>query len=106
MNAYTVVVTTAAREDYARIEDFALERELQSGAPDYGVIDRMSSTFDRAIRMLEFAPYSFRRCETRPERRELVAAFGGSGFVMLFEIREDRVFVVAVRHQLERDFNH
>jgi len=29
---FTVVVTTAALHDYARIEDFALDRELQSGS--------------------------------------------------------------------------
>jgi len=39
-----------------------------------------------------------------PEHRELLIPFGTSGYVMVYEIHADRVFVLAVRHQKESGY--
>jgi len=38
--------------------------------------------------------------------RELIAPFGGTGYIVLFEIVGDDVIVGAVRHQREEDYRH
>lgn len=38
--------------------------------------------------------------------RELVVPFGGTGYIVLFEIIGNNVIVGAVRHQREEDYRH
>lgn len=38
--------------------------------------------------------------------RELIIPFGGSGYILVFEIIGDDIVVGAVRHQREEDYRH
>ncbi len=39
-----------------------------------------------------------------PEHRELIVPFGASGYVLIYEVREDFVFILAVKHQKEASY--
>lgn len=39
-----------------------------------------------------------------PEHREIVIPFGSSGYIVLYEIREDTILVLSVRHQKETGY--
>jgi plasmid stabilization system protein ParE len=57
--------------------------------------------------LLAWSPYTCRRAELGNGRsRELIAAFGATGYIVLFEIVGDSVVVGAVRHQREEDYRH
>jgi len=52
------------------------------------------------------SPFTCRKAEKSPFMRELIIPFEHSGYVALFEIESATdVVVVAVRHQLEDDYN-
>jgi len=51
-------------------------------------------------------PYSFRKVDNSPTRRELIIPFGATGYVALYEIAStSNVVVLAVRHQREEDYH-
>jgi plasmid stabilization system protein ParE len=60
-----------------------------------------------AIRLLETSPFSCRKAVSdRTFLRELLIAFGATGYVALFEIEDAKtVTVLAVRHQREDDYH-
>lgn len=60
----------------------------------------------QAIERLETAPDIGRSCPEMPELRELVIAFGDSGYVALYrhEPADDAVYVLAFRHQKEAGY--
>ena len=107
MNSYRVLLTEEAVDDLLRIEDFTIERELASSTPDLDVVRRLRDSVDRALRLLEFSPYSCRKAARaqNDKQRELIVPFGNTGLVAAFEVRGDRVRVGAIRHQLEQDFH-
>jgi len=107
LNHYRVVITDEAGEDLLRLQAFAIDRELASATPDLDVVERQLAAVVQALRLLEFSPYSCRKAARAVDdrQRELVIPFGNSGLVAAFEVRGDTVFVGAVRHQLEQDFN-
>ena len=39
-----------------------------------------------------------------PEHRELVIHFGASGYILLYEVYEDYILILAVRHQKEMEY--
>jgi plasmid stabilization system protein ParE len=104
---YRVFLTEEATDDLLQIEDFAIERELAGATPDLDVVRRLRDAVDRAVRLLEFSPYSCRRAARAldDKQRELIIPFGNAGLVAAFEVRNDIVWVGAVRHQLEQDFD-
>ena len=83
-----------------------IDRELASDTPDLDAVMRLRDAVDRALRLLEFSPYSCRRAAraVNDRQRELIVPFGKTGLVAAFEIRGDVVRVGAVRHQLEQDY--
>lgn len=103
---YTVTLLQEAVADLRRLEDFAIEREVASETPDWSVPQRALDALREGMRMLAWSPYSCRRAELGNGRsRELIVPFGGTGYIVLFEI-VDNVVVGAVRHQREEDYRH
>jgi plasmid stabilization system protein ParE len=107
VTSYRVLMAEEAVEDLLRIEDFTIERELASTTPDLDVVRRLRDAVDRALRLLEFSPYSCRRATRalNDDQRELIVPFGSAGLVAAFEVRGDVVRIGAIRHQLEQDFH-
>ena len=107
MTSYRVLLADEAAEDLLRIEDFTIERELASATPDLDVVRRLRDAVDRALRLLEFSPYSCRKAARalNDKQRELIIPFGNAGLVATFEVRGDVVRIGAIRHQLEQDFH-
>lgn len=104
---YTVTLLPEAVEDLQRLEDFAIERELASETPDWAAPQRAQDALREGMRLLTWSPYSCRRAELGNGRsRELIVPFGGTGYIVLFEIVNDIVVVGAVRHQREEDYRH
>ena len=107
MTSYRVVLTEEAADDLMRIEDFIIERELVSATPDLDTVRRLRDAVDRALRLLEFSPYSCRKAARalNDKQRELVVPFGSAGLIAAFEVRGEVVRIGAIRHQLEQDFH-
>jgi plasmid stabilization system protein ParE len=104
---YTVTLLQEAVDDLRRLEDFAIERELSSGAPDWTSPQRALDAIGEGMRLLSWSPYTCRRAELGNGRsRELIVPFGGTGYIVLFEVVGDNVIVGAVRHQREEDYKH
>ena len=102
---YAVTLLQEAVADLRRLEDFAIQRELQSEAPDWTTAQRALDAIREGMRLLSWSPYSCRRAELGNGRsRELIVPFGGTGYIVLFEIVDNVVVVGAVRHQREEDY--
>jgi toxin ParE1/3/4 len=39
--------------------------------------------------------------DLEPEQKELLISFGASGYVLLYEVEGEKVFILALRHQRE-----
>jgi plasmid stabilization system protein ParE len=107
LTVYRVVLTEEAADDLLRIEDFTIERELSSATPDLDVVRRLKDAVDRALRLLEFSPYSCRKAAraVNDKQRELIIPFGSAGLIAAFEVRGEVVRIGAIRHQLEQDYH-
>ncbi len=105
MTVYRVVLTEEAADDLLRIEDFTIERELARETPHLDVVRRLRDAIERALRLLEFSPYSCRKAARtlNDKQRELIVPFGGAGLIAAFEVRGEVVRIGAIRHQLEQD---
>jgi plasmid stabilization system protein ParE len=98
--SYRIRFTPAAREDLQRLYAFQLERDLD-------VAERALQAIRKGLELLSDFPFSCRKAaQENPLLRELLIAFGASGYVALYEI-EDRntVTILAIRHQLEEDYH-
>lgn len=100
---FRVRFTEEAREDLQRLYDWLLQRV----EGDFAVAERALQAIGDGITVLELAPLSCRKATANdPFLRELVIGFGASGYVLLFEIDDERtVTVLAVRHQREDDYH-
>lgn len=99
---FRVRFTPEAEEDLAKLYEFIVARD----ATDWTVAERALEAIKHAVASLERTPFSYRKAaRATPFLRELVIPFGGSGYVALFEIEDDKtVTVLAVRHQREDDY--
>ncbi|WP_246867573.1 type II toxin-antitoxin system RelE/ParE family toxin [Diaphorobacter sp. LR2014-1] len=79
-------------------------RFLAVKAPEAAM--RAGQAIERQFLLLETAPDIGRPFPEMPELRELVIAFGDSGYVALYrhEPTEDAVYVLAFRHQKEAGY--
>lgn len=94
-----VIVTEGAAEGLERCRKF-----LAAKAPD--AARRAGQAIERQFLLLETAPDIGRPFPEMPELRELVIAFGDSGYVALYrhEPAADAVYVLAFRHQKEAGY--
>lgn len=94
-----VIVTAGAAEGLERCRQF-----FATKAPE--AARRAGQAIERQLRLLETAPDIGRPFPEMPELRELVIAFGDSGYVALYrhEPTADAVYVLAFRHQKEAGY--
>ena len=104
MSAFSLAPTAGFERDIERLEGFLVDRELGSEFPDESMPARFVAAVDRGLDIPAFAPHTCRRCEAAPRWRELIIPFGQTGFVVLFEIRDGQVLLLAARAQREEDY--
>lgn len=91
-----VIVTEGAAEGLEQCRQF-----LAVKAPE--VVKRAGQAIEQKFLLLETVPDIGRPFPEMPELRELVIAFGDSGYVALYrhEPTDDAVYILAFRHQKE-----
>lgn len=100
-----VRLTRQADADLQRLFDFIIERELASPSGDLEIAERALAAIRAGIDTLRSSPFTCRKAGGSPFLRELIIAFGSTGYVALFEIASDQeVVIAAVRHQREDDY--
>ena len=104
MSSFHITPTAGYERDIERLQEFLVDRELKSDFPDESVPERFVTAVERGLEILTFAPHTCRKCEAAPEWRELVVPFGHTGAVILFEIRDSHVLLLAARAQREEDY--
>ncbi len=94
-----VIVTEGAAESLERCRQL-----LAAKAPE--AARRAGQAIERQFLLLETAPDIGRPLPDMPEVRELVIAFGDSGYVALYrhEPAPDAVYILAFRHQKEAGY--
>lgn len=94
-----VIVTEGAAEGLERCRRF-----LAAKAPE--AARRAGQAIERQFMLLETAPEIGRPFPEMPELRELVIAYGDSGYVALYrhESAANAVYVLAFRHQKEAGY--
>ena len=94
-----VVITERAAQGLERCR-----QSLASKAPE--AVRRAGQAIQRKILLLETTPDTGRPLAETPELRELMIAFGDSGYVALYrhEPADDSVYVLAFRHQKEAGY--
>ena len=107
--SFQVIFSREAAEDLERLFDHLLDRELRSPTGDLGIPARAIEAIEaieQACQLLAHSPFSCRKAGASALVRELIITFGHSGYVALFEIRDDQQVVIgAVRHQYESDYH-
>jgi plasmid stabilization system protein ParE len=100
--SYRIRFTLQAEDDLLRLFDFLLEQDIAVAA-------RAETAIYKGVEVLELFPYSCRKADIEygnPFLRELLIPFGVAGYVVLFEIEDDKtVTIIAVRHQREDDYH-
>jgi len=103
---YKVEFSQAADEDLERLFDFALQRELNSETGDLDIPNRAIQAIRDGMAFLMSSPFACRKAGDSPFVRELVIAFGSTGYVALFEVVDaDTVIIGAIRPQREDDYH-
>ena len=94
-----VIVTEGAAEGLERCRRF-----LATKAPE--AVAWAGQAIERQFLLLETAPDIGRPFPEMPDLRELVIAFGDSGYVALYRLdpADDTVYVLAFRHQKEAGY--
>ena len=94
-----VIVTERAAQGLERCRRFLVTRAPEAAG-------RAGQAIARQLLLLETAPDIGRPFPEIPELRELVIAFGDSGYVALYrhEPADDAVYVLAFRHQKEAGY--
>ncbi len=101
---FEVRYTDSARGDLLRLFDFLLDRAQTVEDFDAAqfVIDTLTNEIDGHLRR---TPFIFRKAGPSPFLRELVVPLHHTGYVGLYEIEDGAtVNILAVRHQLEEDY--
>ena len=81
-----------------RLEDFLREKSPRAGT-------RAVLTIIGAARTLADFPHAGRLADDlHPDERELLVAFGTSGYVIAYRLRENWVEILDVRHQREAGY--
>jgi len=102
--SFRVRLTRDAEADLERLFDFVLERELGRAGGNLELAEQALDAIRAGIATLRSSPFTCRKSGPSPFLRELIIAFGHSGYVALFEIvGTTDVVIAAVRHHLEDD---
>ena len=98
--SYKVRYTKTARENLLRLYDFLLGKDLQAAR-------RALEAIRKGIDFLQDFPFTCRKATPEnPFLREMIISFGAGGYVVLFEIEDEKtVTILAVRHQREEDYH-
>lgn len=90
-----LIWTQKAFHDLTRIHDFLAAKDTEAAL-------RAVQTINKETLILRQFPEAGRPAyDLEPEHRELLVPFGVSGYVVLYRMQEDSVFILAVRHQKE-----
>ena len=94
-----VIITQGAAKGLERCRQFLVEKNPQAAR-------RAGQAIARQFTLLETNPDIGRPLDDLPELRELVVAFGESGYVALYrhELDSDTLYVLAFRHQKEAGY--
>lgn len=97
--SYQVRYTKGAKQDLVRLYGFLVEQDLQAARKALAAI-RKGTEF------LQDFPFTCRKATPEdPLIREMIIPFGSKGYVVLFEIEDNKtVTILAARHQLEEDY--
>jgi plasmid stabilization system protein ParE len=87
-----------ADQDLLRLFEFPAERDLPAA-------EKALVTIRRALSMAAAFPHSCRKASHASHLRECVIPFGRTGYVAIFEIGEEFILILAVRHQREDDYH-
>ena len=97
MTTREVRFAACADDDLVRLYEFLAEKDLDAAA-------KALATIRRALLMAADFPFSCRKAGKVGWLRECVIHFGHAGYVAAFEIADDHILVLAVRHQREDDY--
>jgi plasmid stabilization system protein ParE len=90
-----IIYAPAAIRDLERLRDFLRPKNPAAA-------QRAGETILKAVRMLAQYPHMGRLIEDMPEEyREWLVDFGDSGYLLRYRLDEDRLTILAVRHQKE-----
>jgi plasmid stabilization system protein ParE len=94
-----LIVTAGALPGFERCRRFLATKNPQAA-------QRAAQVIERHLALLETTPELGRTLPDQPELRELVIAFGDSGYVALYRhvVAADTVYVLAFRHQREAGY--
>ena len=94
-----VIITQGAANGLERCRLFLAEKNPQAAR-------RAGQAIERQFTLLETNPDIGRPLDDLPELRELIVAFGESGYVALYrhELESDTAYVLAFRHQKEAGY--
>ena len=105
MALFKVRYTDEARHDLVRLFDFLLERAKTIEDFDAAQV-AVDTIISEVERQLARSPFIYRKVGDNPFLRELIIAFGSSGYVALYEIEDAAtITILAVRHQSEDDYH-
>ena len=95
---YIVIWTDGALEDLARYHAFMAEEDAGLGL-------KAVEAIEEGTLLLERFPNAGRPAvDLEPEQKELLVSFGSSGYVLLYEVEGEKVFILAIRHQREAGY--
>jgi len=94
-----VIITQGAADGLERCRLFLIDKNPLAAR-------KAGQAIENQFILLETAPDIGRPLEDLPDFRELVIAFGGSGYVALYrhELEADTVYILAFRHQKEAGY--
>jgi plasmid stabilization system protein ParE len=87
-----------ADDDLARLFQFLAEKDVATA-------QKALVTIRNAFRAAAAFPFSCRKADKSQPFRECVIPFGNAGYVAAFEIADDHILILVVRHQREDDYS-
>ena len=97
---YQVRYTRGAKNDLVRLYAFLVEQDIEAAR-------NALASIRKGIEFLQEFPFTCRKATPdNPLLREMIISSGTRGYVVLFEIEDNKtVTILAVRHQREEDYH-